>query len=771
MASGEISERPDKLYYDEISRYDVEDLRHKVTLSGTDYSKLLEENLNLLWKKQLPSELKNSTLDTYLAGNKILQVDGISNVTRSGINDQERNPDSFRRVFMESKGIQKISIYIDSVNQSGGKIWFTNIGNNNGDYELFNENLCFSSKKDPIVVVFDELLKTRSVLAGGTWHGLGEYRITATLGVPNRISYTPTKLSLIEGKKAVFVFDFVMREGGGIGQAAGGFSYSIDNMLKSYNQLDGKPVECVNYEEDFIPVELTNPRVTGTFIDTALSRSIRRFEDALKPANFFPDMYKGACVELIYYKVSNGEVEDLILFNLPETGTRTVVGIYSIFNMDLGSYLSPSIEITNTGFKVSGLTVNLGDVLQYTLLLGDYTMDFIPHTRGIQNIARTYSFSVGINVAQTEVILNAKGINTKCDGLVASCGFYNGVEKKFVAYITTPPDGNPKMVTLSSIEGLGTPLLKCTLSTGSPYTGQIVFKLLGYYNPIETDKFYFEYLHTPYKGILQTRLSSGETQRVKILKVDEKIAVTSAGCGNIEQEVPKDMLNLIENLPITNKTLDYNFFGENLPSPLSGGISALRRIPGRGITSNSTHTYLKEGDILGLTLGNSAVPVLRGGIIDLPKIHENGLDFNPPAPIDPPTNTPSPSDPNYDPRLDPTTLTYNPFYDPTTSFNHVTQWTAVVEGLDDLRGELFLMVVTTAETVYNLEEGPTYSYLELKGIYKDNALGKASETVLDNSLTGSDLTTNLGGKIYGAVDLFPLKYRPLINPSSDIPAI
>ena len=44
-------------------------------------------------------------------------------------------------------------------------------------------------------------------------------------------------------------------------------------------------------------------------------------------------------------------------------------------------------------------------------------------------------------------------------------------------------------------------------------------------------------------------------------------------------------------------------------------------------------------------------------------------------------------------------------------------------------------------------------------------MGKGSEIIIDNSLTGIDLSQNLGSKIYGAVDLYPLKYRPLVLPS------
>ena len=737
LLSGEISERPDGLYYDEISSCDIEDLRHKVSLNGFDYNQLLEENIYSVWNKTLASELKYSNLDENLSGNVLIQVDGISNTDRAGIDDQGRNPDGVKRVFSEAEDIQLHSFYVSNPQLSGGKVWFCPKGQETQcEYGLWDENIFYiSSDIEPVVKVYDEVTKTITTLSGGTWIGLGEKRTWNYLtGNRNKIYYTPTDQTLIQNKKVIFEFTFVVREGGDLTGSKGGFTFSIKNMLMGHNDTDGKPIDFNIYTDNESDVSLDyyyssqsatskGPRVIGSYTDNAISRSISRFEEATNPGNTFKEIYKAATLELKYYILSTGDTENFIEAVLYE---RNVFGILSVYNATTFQYLTPTIEKQGTsGFKVTGLTVDTGDILEYTLLCGGYTVDYVPHTRGIRNVAKVYNFSGSIQMGATEGIMNLKVANSSCDAALASAGFYNGSQYRHIAFI------NSKMVFLDSIEGLGSALIKYTLSEPSDVSGSISIPFLGYYNPGANDQFYFQYQYLPYAGIAQIRLGENDIQKVKILKMDDKITVSTAGTGSATQQVPPELLGMIETLPINKKTLEYNFFGDNIPSPLTGGESSLRRITGRSLVSTvSGETYLREGQIIDLILGNEddETDMLRGVIIDSPKISERGIDFE-------------------------------------EAFNHLNQWTAIVEGAGTLKGELFLMIITTTSTKYNAEESPEDEYLEQKGIYVDDALGKGKEIELRNNLSSIQLTQKLGEKIYGAVDLFPLKYRPLITPS------
>jgi len=735
LLSGEISERPDGFYYDEISSNDVEDLRHKVSLNGFDYNQLLEENIYNVWNRTLDSELKYSPLDENLSGNVLIQIDGISVTDRPGIDDEGRNPDGVKRVFSEAEDTQLHSFYKSSPQMSGGRVWFVPYGYSTGcEYELWDEDIFYISEIEPVVKVFDEATNTISTISGGTWEGLGEKRTWNYLtGNKNKITYTPTDITLIENKKVVFEFIFVAREGGGLTGSKGGFTFNIQNMLIGYNDKDGKPLDFNLYtdNERNVPLEpffssqsasTRGPRVVGSFKDNAIARSISRFESATNPANTFKEIYKGATLELKYYVLSTGDTEDFIESTLYE---RSVFGILSVYNATSFQYLTPSIEKQSNGYRVTGLTVNTGDILEYTVLCGGYTFDYIPHNRGIENVAKVYNFSDSIQLGDTEGIMNLKAKNVLCDGSLATAGFFDGSQYKHIAFV------NSKMVFIDTIEGLGSALIKYTLSEPSAVSGQIVIPLLGYYNPETSDQFYFQYQYIPYSGIAQVRLGEDEVQKVKILKMDDKVMVCTAGTGSESQIVPQELLGMIETLPINNKILEYNFFGENVKSPLAGGESSFRRIPGRDLVSTvAGETYLREGQVLDLVLGNEddETNMLRGVILDSPKISERGVDFE-------------------------------------EAFNHLNQWTAVVEGMGELKGELFLMIITTTSTKYNETESPEDEYLEQKGIYVEDALGLGKEIELNNNLSSIQLTQQLGGKIYGAVDLFPLKYRPLINAS------
>lgn len=733
LLSGEISDRPDGLYYDEIASSDLEDLRHMISLDGFDYNALLEENMSTVWNRTQPSELKYSSLDENLASNVLIQVDGISLTDRDGIDDTGRDPDGVKRVFLEAKDNQLHSFSVNSPKLSGGKVYFCAKGRTAGcEYDLWDEDVFYISEEEPVVKVYDETTNTISTISGGTWDNLGEERTWDYLtGNRNTISYTPTDVVLIENKKLVFEFNFVVRQGGGLTGSKGGFNYTIKNMLLGYNDKDGKPLDFNLYTDTERNVLLDpyyssqsattkGPRVVGSYVDNALARSISRFEEATNPANTFKDIYKASTMELKYYVLSTGDTENFIESTLYE---RNVFGILSIYNASTFQYLTPTIEKESSGYRVTGLTVNTGDILEYTILTGGYSFDYVPHTKGIRNVAKMYTFSDSIQMGETEGIMNINTKNVLCDAVIATAGFYDGSEYKHIAYV------NSKMVYLSSIEGLGSALVKYTLEDPSIVSGQIVIPFLGYYNPETTDQFYFQYQYIPYSGIAQGRMGEGDIQQVSVVKVDDKVTVTTAGSGSDVQLVPPDLLGMIDTLPINKKILEYNFFGDNIVTPLTGGESSFRRIAGRGLVSTTAgETYLREGQTIDLILGNSddETDMHRGVIISSPKFSERGTDF-------------------------------------ATAFNHLNQWSAIVLGKGELKGELFLMVITTTSTKYNAEESPEDEYLEQKGIYVEDALGKGKEIELNNNLSSIQLTQKLGGKIYGAVDLFPLKYRPLIH--------
>jgi len=746
LTSGDESDRPDGLFYDEISPRDIEDLRHQIYTTSIDYKNLMEENLNMVWDDTIPRELKYSPIDENLAGNELIQIDGISLTEKEGVNEDGRDPDGVLRTFTDARQNQTFVFYsaITDGNFHNNLLWFTPIGHQEETYEfeLYDENKVYISEEEPLVQTHDPVTKQITTIFGGTWVGLGEKRTWNYLTDDrNKITYQPLDESTITDKYVTITFKLKVREGGGLDGNSGGFTFPIKEMLSGRNDSTGYPVDFNLYTDSYRVVPLGSDayplRKIGDLEDNAIGRSINSFEEACNTGNpssgIYNDdnVYRGGCLECKYYKVYSGDTTDTIDRTVYD---RNVLAIHSVYNITQSKYMYgnfgqvPGIEKYATGttiFKLTGLEGDAGDTLEYTLLLGNYTVDYIPHIKGVSNIAGTYTFiDTTISIGDSEGLMNVKDKSSSCDAVLATAGFFNGIEYKPVAFI------NNKLVLLNKIENLGTPIVKYFLEEASPYTGNIEISYLGYYNPSTEDDIYFAYKYSPYAGIIETRLHPGEEQKFKILSLDDKVTVITAGTGFKEQSVPENLKGLATRLPINKTVLEYNLLSDNIPSPLTGGTTNLRRIIGRGLSPYNESVALKEGDVLTLKYGEEVDNTLmgRGVIIDSPKISERGIDFD-------------------------------------TPINHMTQWTALVEGTGFCKGELMLLVITTVCTIYNLEEGPNYSYLEQKNIYVNEAVNKGAYTILNNDLSGIDMSQNLGEAIYGAVDVYPLKNRPLVVPS------
>jgi hypothetical protein len=753
ILDGGSSGRPDGLYNDEINIKDIEDLRHLVSLDGYDFDGILNQNLYDIFTRKNPSELKRSSLDESVVGSRIIQVDGISGSSVTGVDTNARIPDGFKRVFSESKEIQKVAFTISGPALSSGRLWFTAIGrqDNSFEYQLYNEQKFYPRKIEgtytPQIFEYDEATKKLELVAGGTWTNLGDFRTYNYLtGNRNKFYFTPGNLSDIQGKKIVILFDMICREGGGLADSKGGFNFHIEKMLEAFNNKDSRPVEFNDYRSTSNSRDLISPRTVSIFRDSAISRSISRFEEASPFTSLLDDKFKGGCLEVTYYVLSSGLPDVLIP---REIYGRQVCGIFSVVNVDLNNqFLNFGVEIQDdgSGWRVTGLTTAEGNILRFTILTGNYTVDFSPHSRGVTNVASVFRFQSGISVGEREIVLNVKNVITSCDAALANAGFFNGVTNSYAAYI------NGKRVAVSSIVGLGTPAIKYTLQNPSLESGNIEIYFLGYYNPSVSDQMWFAYEHTPYKGIINTRITATQDERFLVKKVDPNVTVSTAGTGSSSQFVSDDLLGLASTLPVSNATLEYNLFGSNIETSISGGLSSLRRIPGRGFSYDPLSQYLREGLVLSLGINPSA-SILRGVTIKGPLISERGFDLN----------IPITTDGNGNLIVDPDTgQTYDLVFNKDLSaFNHVTIWSAVVESLDSFKGELFLLLITTYSTVYNREEAPVYRYLSDKNLYKEAALGLGRETILKNNLSSFDLAQNLGSKIIGAADIFPLRGRPL----------
>lgn len=110
------SDRPDGLFYDEISIRDIVDLRHRVW-GSLDPQGILEHNFDLLLRRKLRSEFGVDTrIHDQIQGTEMLTVDGYSLTDRDGVYDLPFKPDGIRRDYSGESRSHEVWIKFDPAN-------------------------------------------------------------------------------------------------------------------------------------------------------------------------------------------------------------------------------------------------------------------------------------------------------------------------------------------------------------------------------------------------------------------------------------------------------------------------------------------------------------------------------------------------------------------------------------------------------------------------------------------------------------------------------
>jgi hypothetical protein len=172
IASGDPSDRPDGLYYDQITLNDIEALYHRVSLSGIDESAILEAEFEALLSGKNSTRTKTDTTGTVGGTKELLQIDGISPIPpgQSGIDDIGQ-PDNVRRVFSDGKVHQRtVGQVTEGSSTSGTTVEFYTTYPMTGNPDLPN------GLSNIIQIRADQSLMP------GAFIGIGHY--TATVGDP-----------------------------------------------------------------------------------------------------------------------------------------------------------------------------------------------------------------------------------------------------------------------------------------------------------------------------------------------------------------------------------------------------------------------------------------------------------------------------------------------------------------------------------------------------------------------------------------------------------
>jgi len=103
-----VSSRPDGLFSDQVARTDILDLRHCL-LENVDFSTILKENLNKLFKGQLQSTWKRNGGNTQ--GSFLLYQDKVSATPTLGLTKLD-TPDNHRTVWSDASIMQRYVAYV-----------------------------------------------------------------------------------------------------------------------------------------------------------------------------------------------------------------------------------------------------------------------------------------------------------------------------------------------------------------------------------------------------------------------------------------------------------------------------------------------------------------------------------------------------------------------------------------------------------------------------------------------------------------------------------
>ena len=627
------SDRPDNLYYDGVEDRDIQDLRHEIKPDGWNYKSILDEVSQQLIKNQLSSFIAEDFFNLGIKGTELLQVDAISSTDRTGINDFAV-PNSIQRIFSDASTDQPT---IESFLPAGSDEIVLN-----AQAGIVNPIGTVIGSDTPTIWDID----TELTIAG-TWSGLGT----------NEATFTPTVAGTILNKNIYTLYDLRYPKGQGL-------EFVIENIYKSLDQND-LILQYNNREVESRTIDLDNVRTTDSYIDSAITRNIKSFEDGSFPLN-------AGIAEITYYLNGNNTNE----FTLPLT-------IYGMFiNQVIRVQKMPSgddiIDLTITKDGSGNFTVNTGletffttDVLKVTLLSAGTMFDYEPYCKSIREIARTNELLISSDGLSLEYTVNVDSL------YLANSGIWDRTLSQMLPSCFV--DGERRR--LESITGYGTPILKVKFYAGeAPTSGQeIKVPGISFYAPNSSEEIQIFYNYKPYQGVLKD-LQSGNTVQGKILAVSDYVLLSTEGtnCNGYKTRSPNisdDLRSLSTRLPINITNFDYDFTGVNLNiTGYSSASSSTRLVYSKDVEYDSVTKVANT-----LNIGDT-VTIQNATDIQIYYKHNRGMQFK-------------------DPLISIRSIDLN------SSIPHFATIFALIYGLGDWKGELLLMALNitseNAESKFN----------------------------------------------------------------------
>lgn len=534
IASGEKSDRPDGLFYDQISINDIEDLRHSVTLGSFNLEEMLHKTLDQVYSGNYNQILAKSKLEGNLeSSGKSLFIDKISTNSQPNVN-QLVSPNGQQRYYSDVPNSSKLIIKKTLNNKVLGVLgsdWLPSDRIRVSVVPLSNASAVIRNVTP--VVRFSQTPSGPVLTVNGTWQNLGtteaEFTIEATSGLSDQDLYVTYELSYArKGNK---------------------LSKNLSNLLRVEDIANNEDWGFISVNEKDESVSsyrerrkrIITERVVATgFPDYAYTYRISEGLNYLGIGNIYS------------YHVNSGGGT---LFTIPSKiiNDNDAAYVFSVFNVNSNSFVRINGVQKNTNGTLSVSIPEQGStILRFDVVLKGGVLEYDERTQSIVDLGRLDFYSVQ-GSGSTQVVLIGP------EDLVLENGFqqyYSDQSGSFgvkaACYINGTLNGNVGVELKVDSNML---ILSFPFNTQPSDTIEIALLTKKTLDQSDDINIYYEY--PEYKGITSranfgNNVNSFIKSKVLFNKKTLDIITNGTGAVNTSEYLPKNYEPLIPKLPVVD---------------------------------------------------------------------------------------------------------------------------------------------------------------------------------------------------------------------------
>ena len=518
-----FSDRPDGLFYDEVSLNDIQDLRHLV-VSDQSFSEILEDNFDDLLRRDLTLSFgRDAAIDSQIQGKQMLTVDGFSLIDQSGVYDMPFDPDNLRRDYSGENRLHTVVYTIDtSANITSGPVLY------NTATRLITILLNGGNIQSAPDVYLSGVVQPTAITGG--WIGtypvptiqgtldIGLAGQTLTLAIPVR--YNPA-----------------------------GHRFVANSYYRVYN---GNP--SLNQEWAFVanPSSFTDTRsvlkpslpVVSGFVDEIFQYPPTTLDS--NNATVYPPSASGSNLSNHSYveqytKYVLGNSTNTYILPATVDGSN-VLGVYAIYVSDITPVAFNQVDPVSVVRNISGTftvtlpaSVSISEIIKFVLVTEKTGVTLDSVSKGIKEIMKTSWYTTtGTGVSSYDIPL---------DNLPFGVASYidSTSTLKFYAYVAGTRVDLDNADVSSSLNVL-------TLTFNSPVANgdEIRVYVLEGYSPVTDDRIQISYNRIPYQGLS----SATPLNLARIVAVGQRPVIHSLGSARDTDARNLEMFALSEVLPL-----------------------------------------------------------------------------------------------------------------------------------------------------------------------------------------------------------------------------